>query len=428
MVSPANIVGSRLEGETLDEKSKYIRFERISEIFTYVALGAGAILASFPYQGSFNPANLYVLFFIILIFALVWFRALPKKYSGKAKNFIYYAATIVFVGLVVNFAGGVQSPIVFLFYLTCLAAVASMGLKEIALFTGLSAFVILCQAFFGDDELPITQSFSLATLHVWGLVSTVIYGWFVFGEEKRAKEASQEAHVERAQEVNKIKDEFVFIISSKLASPVVTLKEYISTALSGKFGSFSSEQKDVLVRTEENSRRLELLVGDLLDLSKLETGKLRLDMEKVNLGDIVGSTLSDFTLKASEKKMSILYDNPKEKVLVKADSARLHEVIANLVDNSIKYSPTGSRVKVRFFKKGNTAQLDVEDTGQGISEEDQKHLFEKFYRAGDDKGKVKGSGLGLFISRQLIIRQGGNIWFKSKLGAGSTFSFSLPLA
>ncbi len=427
MVSPANIVGSILEEETLDEKSKYIRFERISEIFTYVALGAGAVLASLPYQGSFNPANLYVLLFIILIFALVWFRAIPKKYSGKTKNFIYYIATIVFVGFVVNFTSGVQSPVVFLFYLTCLAVAASMGLREIAVFTSLSALVILSQAFFGTDELPITQSFSLAILHIWGLVSTVIYGWFIFGEEKRAKGSRQKAHIERAQEVNKIKDEFVFIISSKLASPVITLKEYITTALSGKFGSFSTEQKDVLVRTEENSRRLELLVGDLLDLSKLETGKLRLDIEKVNLGNIVGSTLSDFTMKASEKKMSILYDSPKEKIFVKADSARLHEVIANLVDNSIKYSPTGSRIKVRFFKKEDRAQLDVEDVGQGISEEDQKHLFEKFYRAGDDKGKVKGSGLGLFISRQLILRQGGKIWFNSKLGSGSTFSFSLPL-
>src|SRR3972149_7463456 len=139
MVSPANIVTSRLEEETLDEKSKYIRFERISEIFTYVAIGAGAVLALLPYQESFNPLNLYILIFVVLIFSLVWFRALPKKYSGETKNLIYYVASIVFVGLIVNFTGGVQSPIVFLFYLTCLATAASMGLKEIVIVTSFSA-------------------------------------------------------------------------------------------------------------------------------------------------------------------------------------------------------------------------------------------------------------------------------------------------
>ena len=101
-------------------------------------------------------------------------------------------------------------------------------------------------------------------------------------------------------------------------------------------------------------------------------------------------------------------------------------MIANLIDNAIKYSNQGSRVKVGVQIKEDYIQVDVNDNGLGISVRGQKHLFEKFYRADKGKGKIKGSGLGLFICRELIERQGGEIWCDSKLGKGSTFSFKLP--
>lgn len=428
MATPANTIESRLGEETLEEKSKFIRFERLSELFTYLAIVAGIFLTFLPFRYPFNRVGLYIFVGIFAIFSIFWFRILPKKYSGKTKNIIYYSLTVVFIGAVVYFTRGIQSPVIFLFYLTSLAAAASMSIKETIFFAGFSAIIILSQALFKAEGLALSQSISLSIIHIWGLIATVSYGWFVFREEKRAKEAHQESHIRRIREVNRVKDEFVFIISTKLASPIVTLREYLTIALSGKFGSFSSEQKDILVKTEENSRRLELLVEDLLDLSKIETGKLRLSLEKVDLGHTVGGTLSDFAVQAAEKRISLLYDNPKEKMYVKADSARLHEVVANLVDNAIKYSPSGSRITVRFLRRENFIQVDIEDNGQGVPEEAKKHLFEKFYRGGGKSSKVKGSGLGLFISKQLIERQGGSIWFNSKLGVGSTFSFKLPLA
>ena len=254
---------------------------------------------------------------------------------------------------------------------------------------------------------------------------TVVIGWFIFLEEKKSVYSHQKAHIQKVKEISQVKDEFVFIISSKLASPIITLREYITMVLSGKFGELGDEQKEILIKTEDNSKRLELLVGDMLDLSKIETGVLKLNLGKVNIGELISETLSDFALKAADKGISLLFSNPKMEIIVWADSARLQEVVGNLVDNAIKYSPKGSSVKISARQKTDYVQVDVNDNGIGISTSGRDHLFEKFYRA--DNGKIEGSGLGLFISRQLIERQGGKIWCESKLGEGSTFSFKLPI-
>src|SRR3989344_2087622 len=411
MIFPARI----FEEETLDEKSKFTKFEHLSEIFTYLALIASVFLTILPYQYKFDLQSLYVATFVILIFSVFWFRFLPKKYSGRTKNLVFYAISIVFVGVVVYFTGGVQSPLVFLYYLTCLAVAASMRLKETAIFTLVVSLAIFSEAFLRLESLSFIQSSSVAVLHIWGLVSTVSFGYFIFSAEKRVRDELKAAHIEKAKEINRIKDEYVFIVSSKLAGPVVTLREYVKFAMAGKAGTFSKEQIEILKKTEENSRQLELLVGDLMDLSKIESGSLRLNIEKVDLGQILGSTLSDFSVKANEKNISIMFGNQEERVYVKADSARLHEVIANLVDNAIKYSSPNSKIKVRFLRKDGFALVEVKDQGRGISEEGQKHLFEKFYRTPETKDKIEGSGLGLFVSKQLIERQGGKIWAESHL-------------
>ena len=422
MIFPARI----FQEETLDEKLKFTRFEHLSELFTYTAVIAGVFLTILPFQYTFDRTSLYIFIFVILSFSFFWFRLLPKKYSGKTKNLVYYFLSVIFVGFVVYFTRGIQSPVIFLFYLTCLAVAASMGKRETLFITGFSALVILAQALTKVEDLLLSQSLSLAILHIWGLFTTIIFGWFIFREERIAVRAHQEDHIKGVKEITQVKDEFVFIITSKLVGPTVTLREFINMILSGRLGELDTDQKDLLIKTDENSKRLELLIGDMLDLSKIETGVLRLDVEKVDLGELVGKTLSDFALKASDKRISLLYDMPKYKIFVSADAARLHEVIANLIDNAIKYSNQGSRVKVGVQIKEDYIQVDVNDNGLGISVRGQKHLFEKFYRADKGKGKIKGSGLGLFISRELIERQGGEIWCDSKLGKGSTFSFKLP--
>lgn len=427
MIFPAKFFDAVLGEETLFEKDKFIRFERLAELFTYIAVLAGVFLAFLPYQLPFDRGGLFVFDAIVLLFSIIWFRFLPKKYSGRHKNFIYYTLSVVLVGFVVYFTGGLQSPVIFLFYLTCLASAASMGKKDTIFFTLLSALAIILMLIIKPDNLPLSERIGLSALNIWALVSTVLFSWFIFREEKRARESQQQMRLNKLREVNQINDQFVFIISSKLVAPLNVLREFITISLSSKLWTLTKEQRDILVKTEDNSKRLELLVSDMLDFSKIESGVLRLNFEQVDLGNLVSSTFSDFAMKAADKRISLFYDKPKDKMFVWADESRLHEVVANLIDNAIKYLPTGSRVKIDFVKKDKFVQVDVEDNGKGISEQYQRTIFQKFNRGDNEKGKVKGSGLGLFICRQLIERMGGSIWLRSKIGTGSTFSFTLPL-
>jgi signal transduction histidine kinase len=169
------------------------------------------------------------------------------------------------------------------------------------------------------------------------------------------------------------------------------------------------------------------LVSDLSDLSRIENQKLSLDLQPLDLNNLIGSTLSDFSMSATEKKVKLTYTPNNNHLIVMADPSRLHEILANLIDNAIKYSPSQTSVGVSFIENQGFAQIKISDQGFGIPEEAKQHLFEKFYRVNRSATEPKGTGLGLFVTKELVERQGGRIWFESQVGKGTSFYFTLPL-
>ena len=153
-----------------------------------------------------------------------------------------------------------------------------------------------------------------------------------------------------------------------------------------------------------------------------------MNIQNVNLNQIIGSTLSDFSMVATEKSIRLVYEPNFETVAVIADPSRLQEVLANIIDNAIKYSPINTQVSVSFSREKDLAKVQVKDGGFGIPDEAKVHLFEKFYRVNRSSSEAKGTGLGLFVTKELVERQGGNIWFDSQVGQGTSFYFTLPLA
>jgi two-component system phosphate regulon sensor histidine kinase PhoR len=163
-----------------------------------------------------------------------------------------------------------------------------------------------------------------------------------------------------------------------------------------------------------------------MDISRIEQGSLQIKLSDVSLQPLINEVLSNLLLDARKKKISLTQEGDLD-TGVKADPDRLKEILTNLVGNAVKYTPDGGRVVVKVKKESGLAQVSVVDNGTGISEEDQKHLFEKFYRVENEQTRtVKGSGLGLFITKQLVEKMGGQIGISSKAGAGSTFYFTLP--
>ncbi len=234
--------------------------------------------------------------------------------------------------------------------------------------------------------------------------------------------------ITRDVEVDRMKSEFISMVSHELRTPMTSIKGYIDLLYNGMVGPISDAQKNFLQIVKSNADRLTMLVNDLLDISRIETGRLKLVLRPVELHVIIGNVITDLTPKARGRGQTLesLVEGPLPPV--RADPDRVTQILTNLVDNAIKYTPTGGRIAVDAEVVDRFVHVHVIDNGIGISEEDQEKLFTRFFRADNPLVQASsGTGLGLTIVKAIVELHGGEIWFKSAPGQGSTFSFSLPL-
>lgn len=225
----------------------------------------------------------------------------------------------------------------------------------------------------------------------------------------------------KIKEVDQMKDEFISMASHELRTPLGIIRGYASMILEGTFGKIENpEIKKSLDRIMDSTKRLEELVEDLLNVSRIEQGRLSIEIEKIEIEPIIEEIASQYKISADEKKLSLEYIKPSGKLpLVLADPERLKQVLINLIGNAIKYTEKGS-VKITTELKNDKLEIKVADTGIGISSEEQKRLFEKFYRVKSEKtAKISGTGLGLWIVRQIIELMKGKIYIESMKGVGT---------
>ncbi len=233
------------------------------------------------------------------------------------------------------------------------------------------------------------------------------------------------------------RNEFVSTASHEMRTPVAAIEGYLSMAINPNLGTVDDRARSYLEKAHQSALHLGKLFQDLLSVTKIEDQRLNDTREVFNLTDLVTQVTSEMDMVARKKNLQLLAHigggtNRNETVIapiynVKADPERIREVLSNLVDNAIKYTPTGS-VDIDVNADKNFVTVKVRDTGMGIAPEDQKHMFEKFYRVNNSMTReIGGTGLGLYIVRNLIELYGGQIKVESKPGAGSTFIFTLPL-
>jgi len=234
------------------------------------------------------------------------------------------------------------------------------------------------------------------------------------------------------------RNEFISTASHEMRTPVAAIEGYISMAQNPNLAQIDERAKGFLDKAHGSAIHLGKLFQDLLSVSKIEDNNLKDNRKVFNLSDLVLKVAAEMKVLAQQKGIQVFThisgaDIKSEKViaptyLVNADESRITEVITNLIDNAIKYTDDGN-VDVEIEAEQNFVTIKVHDTGIGISKQDQKHLFEKFYRADNDLTREKGgTGLGLYIARNLVEMYGGSIWVDSSPQKGSTFAFKLPLA
>ncbi|RMF48661.1 MAG: GAF domain-containing protein [Anaerolineae bacterium] len=234
-------------------------------------------------------------------------------------------------------------------------------------------------------------------------------------------------------EVDRLKTEFVANVSHELRTPMTSIKGYVDIMLMGAAGKLSDQQANFLQVVRSNTERMITLVNDLLNISQMETGRIELDIQSVDLRPILENVVAQVRAQAEEedREMTFDLDVPADLPLVRADAERAVQIIENLVDNAYHYTPAGGHVWVSAHREGDFVQVDVRDNGIGIPPEEQPRVFERFYR-GEDVLVIEtaGTGLGLSIVQNLVEMHGGKIWVESEgvPGAGSTFSFTLPIA
>lgn len=232
------------------------------------------------------------------------------------------------------------------------------------------------------------------------------------------------------KQLQQLKDEFVFIAAHELRTPVAAMKGYLTLILEGIAGPITEETKNFIQKVINSNNRLIQLVNDLLEVARSEAGRLTIKVSPIDIVKPIKEVISELQSLADKASVKLVYEPGTNVPKAMADADRLKEVMVNLIGNSIKYmgSSTGM-VTITHEPDGKNLITHVKDTGLGISKDAQVKLFEKFYRVQTDKTKdITGTGLGLFIVKEIIEKMNGKIWVESEEGKGSTFSFSLSVA
>ena len=243
---------------------------------------------------------------------------------------------------------------------------------------------------------------------------------------------------ERVRRANEAKTEFVSFVSHELKQPMTSIKGYTDLLIQGVAGELTETQSNFLGTVRSNVDRLNMLVSGLLDISRIESGRMRLEFRSVSIERVIGEALRTIRGQIEAKHQTLEVEVPADLSPVRGDWDRLVQILTNLVSNAYKYTPEGGHIAIRAQRwldgRDATGQdefvlCSVTDTGIGMTPENQQRLFTKYFRADDPAVRgVPGTGLGLVITKSLVELQGGEIWVESEVSKGSTFSFTIPVA
>ena len=232
---------------------------------------------------------------------------------------------------------------------------------------------------------------------------------------------------ENLKKTDQLRRELVSNVSHDLRTPLATMHGYVETLLIKNDELSTATRLEYLEIARNHTRRLEKLIGDLFELSKLDSASIHPNLESFSLAELLHDTVHEFGLDAERRNVGMTIETPDDLGTVRADIGLVQRVLENLIRNALKFTPDGGRVSIRLDKKPGAVAVAIEDTGCGIAEEDLGHVFDRFYRAGNaGRENTESAGLGLAIVRKILELHGSRISVSSRLGSGTRFEFDLP--
>ena len=244
-------------------------------------------------------------------------------------------------------------------------------------------------------------------------------------EVKRQTGQLREAN-RRLRLLDQTKDDFISMASHQMRTPLTSVKGYLSMVLEGDAGKLNEKEKKLLNQAFTSSQRMVYLISDLLNVSRLKTGKFVIDNTETNLAEAIAGEVEQLKETAEARNLKLNYQKPENFPTLMLDDTKMRQVIMNFMDNAVHYTPSGGKIDVALKDTGQAIEFTVTDNGIGVPKAEQHNLFSKFFRAGNaKKARPDGTGLGLYMAQKVIIAQSGSIIFHSEEGKGSTFGFSI---
>ena len=366
----------------------------------------------------------------VLSSALTWALAMTTADSGSI-GLLENTEEGQVLRLLVSTGAGVESPRSVPADHAVLAQVLAAG-RSVLLEQVSRAEAINGRAAAAQLVVPIKQDgqaaglLTLASQHAQAITAEDVA--FVERLADRAAVAIKNAQLyEAIQAANKAKSDFISVVTHELRLPMTSIKGYTDLIMSGMTGELNEQQKQFLGVIKRNLERMSVLIRDLSDINRIESGRMQFELADFDIRDVVQEVVESFAEQVAARAQVLDVVVEAGNTAVSADPRRITQVLTNLVSNANKYTPRNGRITVQVQPQERFVQVAVSDNGIGISEENQTQLFTQFFRAEDEAVREQvGWGLGLSIVKKMVEAQGGEIWFQSAYGEGSTFAFTVP--
>ena len=429
-----------------------------------IGVAALALVAGDVLRIGFPALPVYIIAVSIALYNLVFWlygRGLTPENTpdlvAKARRFaaVQSVVDLLALTLLLHLTGGVENPLVFyfVFHITVASillpykAAYSLATLAVLLFCsliGLEYFGIIPHVHLGGfvpPDLYRQESYVLAVIFTF---VTVLYisaymATSIAGElRKRQREVASlrdrclidfkalEEVNEKLRELDRLRTYLLGMVSHDLKAPLVAVESYLQVILGGFAGEINEKQREMLERSSHRIGELLNLIGDLLDVSRIEAGQMAQEFQATSLSEVIEGSLEDVQALAKEKDMELRVEMPEKLPVIQAAPHRLRQVLNNLLSNAIKFTPPQGLITIRIENRGDHLQVEVMDTGVGIPADDLPYVFDEFFRGRDVERA--GAGLGLSIARKIVEAHGGKIWVESPCtadGKGSRFAFTL---